>query len=152
MNASSVPSRVRPQPTQRFRVVVESHDGAEAASRAMQWADGALRVLQLTERPRQELHLALDEVLTNIGLHAYAEGELVRIWLTMSRYPGEVRVVVADAGVAFNPLRHVRGPEDVALSERRIGGLGIFLTTRVADELKYRRRDRRNTLTLVKRT
>ncbi len=135
----------------RYRVIVESRDAEDAASRAMQWADGALRVVQLPERARQEVHLALDEVLTNVAIHAYPDGELRRIWLSVSRRPGQVRVVVADAGRAFNPLRHVRGPEDTPLEERRIGGLGIFLTTQVVDEVRYRRRDGRNVLTLVKR-
>lgn len=135
----------------RHRVSIESRDSAEVASRAIQWADGAFRVAQLPERTRLELHLALDEIVTNVARYAYADGEPRRIGLSMTREPGKLRLVVSDAGRPFNPLRHVYMPEGVALEDRRVGGLGIFLVTRVVDQVRYRRRDGRNTLTLVKR-
>lgn len=145
-------SQVARRRAMRYRVVVESPDPADAAGRAMQWADGALRVVQLPERQRQELHLALDEVLANVAHHAYPEGAPRRIWLSISRTPDAVRVVVSDIGAPFNPLRHVQQPGDAPLDELPVGGLGIFLTTRAADEVRYRRRAGRNVLTLVKRT
>lgn len=135
----------------RYRVMIESRDAEEAVVRAVQWADGAMRVVQLPQRPRMELHLALDEMVANVARHAYPEGATCRIWLSIERRADEVRVVVADRGIPFNPLRHVRAPEDAPLDQRRVGGLGIFLTTRMVDEIRYRRRDGRNTLTMVKR-
>lgn len=135
----------------RHRVTIESHDSAEAAARAIQWADGAFRVAQLPERPRLELHLALDEIVTNVARYAYDVGEVRRIALSVAREPRTLRVVVSDTGRPFNPLRHVYTPEDTPLAERRVGGLGIFLVRQVVDEVRYRRRDGRNVLTLVKR-
>ena len=56
-----------------------------------------------------------------------------------------------DGGVPFDPL--TRKAPDVTLSaeEREIGGLGIFLTRKLMDEVRYRREDGRNILTLRKR-
>lgn len=135
----------------RYRVVVEGRDTDDVASRAIQWADGAFRVAQLPERTRLELHLALDEVVTNVARYAYPDSEPRRIALSIAREPGRLRVVVSDWGTPFNPLRHVYMPEDAPIADRRIGGLGIFLVTQVVDRVQYRRRDGRNTLTLSKK-
>jgi anti-sigma regulatory factor (Ser/Thr protein kinase) len=136
----------------RHRVLIESPDAAEAAARAIQWADGAFRVAQAPEPTRLALHLALDEIVTNVARYAYDEGQPRRIALSVAREPGAVRVVVSDTGRPFNPLHHVYTPEDTPLDQRRVGGLGIFLVRQVVDEVRYRRRDGRNVLTLVKRT
>jgi len=62
--------------------------------------------------------------------------------------PGELRVEVADQGVAFNPLE--AEPPDLAssLEARPIGGLGIYLVKSLATSLTYRREQGWNRLTI----
>ena len=56
-----------------------------------------------------------------------------------------------DRGIPFDPLE--KPDPDVLLSaeEREIGGLGIFMTKKVMDELRYEFNDGQNILTMKKR-
>jgi anti-sigma regulatory factor (Ser/Thr protein kinase) len=60
-------------------------------------------------------------------------------------------VTVIDDGRPFDPL--ALPPPDLSLDikDRPIGGLGIFLLRKLADEIHYEWRDGRNRLTLEKR-
>ena len=65
--------------------------------------------------------------------------------------PGAVSFTFIDRGVPFDPLR--RSDPDLTLpaEEREIGGLGIFLTKEIMDDVRYAYRDGQNMLTLIKR-
>jgi anti-sigma regulatory factor (Ser/Thr protein kinase) len=56
-----------------------------------------------------------------------------------------------DSGVAFNPLERPEPDITVAIEDRAIGGLGIFLTRKWMDEMAYDRILDRNVLTIYKR-
>ncbi|MGW0807718.1 ATP-binding protein [Nonomuraea sp. NPDC002799] len=103
----------------------------------------------LPARDAHRLRLAADELVTNIVLHGYAnrEGSLTldggvereRVWLR-----------IQDEGRPFDPRAGFRPPEHgVPLTERRIGGLGIFLALSSLDDFSYELAAGRNTSTLV---
>jgi serine/threonine-protein kinase RsbW len=99
------------------------------------------------------LHLAVDEVATNIVTHAYAEqGIDGRLYLEAELDGEALRVHLEDTGVAYDPTKR-EDPADLdkPLEERGIGGLGIFLARRNVDALRYERRGDRNRLTFVLR-
>ncbi|MCD8193264.1 MAG: ATP-binding protein, partial [Tannerellaceae bacterium] len=55
-----------------------------------------------------------------------------------------------DSGISFNPT--VKQTPDISLpvSDRPIGGLGIFLVKQIMNEVKYDRIGNKNILTMVK--
>lgn len=103
-----------------------------------------------------KLRLAVDEIATNIVMHAYGkrgiEGEIVvRAEITAD----ELAIVIEDTGPEYDP-RSAKAPtaEDLArpLEERNIGGLGIFLTLKSVDRFDYRRAgDRNHTILAMRR-
>jgi serine/threonine-protein kinase RsbW len=100
--------------------------------------------------PKRLLHLqlALEEAVMNIGSYAYETppGELlVRVTTSDGRFVTEL----IDEGKPFDPIAMDTPNLKAELSERKIGGLGIFLLRKVMDEVHYRRQDGRNILTLV---
>lgn len=135
----------------RRRLRAEGREPAEVAGRAMRWLDDVLKSLGVEDRPRWEMHLAVDEVVTNVARHAYAPGAMRCLSINATRTPRELRVVVSDNGAPFDPLRHVRVPAVRELEDTPVGGLGIYLATQAVDRIRYRRHAGRNTLTLVKR-
>ena len=92
--------------------------------------------------------LALDEVVTNIVRHAFDDGDVHEIAITITVDAGVVTVVVADGGRPFDP--HTVPPADVhaPLEHRPIGGLGVHLVRSLAQDMAYQRTDDRNVLTL----
>jgi serine/threonine-protein kinase RsbW len=100
----------------------------------------------------RDLDLALEEVLTNIIAHGYADNREHEITVSLEVRPGEVRVDVEDDGQPFNPLDAPVPDTTQPLDERPVGGLGIHLVRALMDGLEYRRQGDRNCLTMRKTT
>ncbi len=99
-----------------------------------------------------QVDLAVEEIFVNISNYAYAPHTgKVRIKVEVSEVPPEVTVTLSDRGIPYDPLS--KKDPDVTLSagERPIGGLGIFLTKKLMDDISYEYRDGRNILTLKKK-
>lgn len=103
-------------------------------------------------KARMQLDLAVEEIFINICSYAYAPdvGDAV-IRVRTQKEPAAVVMVFSDWGVPYNPLEKEDPDVTAIASERQVGGLGIFLTKKVMDELRYEYRDGKNLLTLVKR-
>jgi anti-sigma regulatory factor (Ser/Thr protein kinase) len=70
--------------------------------------------------------------------------------IEFSDEPVEVTITFMDNGIPFDPLQ--RRDPDVTLSaeERRIGGLGIFMTKKTMDSVDYEYKNGQNILRLKK--
>ena len=103
-------------------------------------------------KAQMQLDLAVEEIFVNIANYAYAPGEgKAAIRVQVSEEPRRVNVTFRDRGVPYNPLEK-EDPDVTALAaERKLGGLGIFLTKQLMDEVQYEYRDGQNVLTLTKR-
>jgi anti-sigma regulatory factor (Ser/Thr protein kinase) len=102
--------------------------------------------LEDTER-RSDLLVAAEEAFTNIAKHAYEDGGEVEI--EMEAGPNGVLLTFCDGGKPFDP-RSVPPPDlDIEAEERAVGGLGVHLMMNLVDEVRYRREEGRNVLTLV---
>ncbi len=97
----------------------------------------------------QRLVLVLEEALLNVVRYAYggeAGGDVdIRCWGTEVGMSLEVR----DRGRPFDPLSVPDPDLSKGVAERPVGGLGIFLIKKMADEVSYRREDETNILTMV---
>ena len=99
-----------------------------------------------------QIELAVEEIFVNIANYAYApEIGRATVRVSVSDDPLTVTITFIDCGVPYDPLK--RSDPDVTLSaeEREIGGLGIFMTKKVMDEVAYEYKDGQNVLTLKKR-
>lgn len=96
------------------------------------------------------IELALEEVLVNIIKHAYEESGLEGlIEINCGTDAGSLVIEIIDSGKPFD-IFSVREPDIYAdIDERQIGGLGIFFVKKLMDDVRYRREDGRNILTLV---
>jgi serine/threonine-protein kinase RsbW len=97
-----------------------------------------------------DLQLAVEEAITNIIVHGYADTPGT-IAICCRAGPDEVIVEISDTAPAFDPLR-VPEPDTAAdLEDREVGGLGIFLARKVTDAATYRYEQGQNILTLIKK-
>jgi serine/threonine-protein kinase RsbW len=98
----------------------------------------------------QVYHLALatEEAFVNICKYSYPEshGEVE----LMCKPEGDRFVMeIADSGIPFD-ITALPDPDVTAgISERKIGGLGIFLIKKMTDEVKYHREGDKNVLRIV---
>ncbi len=98
-----------------------------------------------------KVDLALEEVFTNIVRHGYDDNDPHEIVVRLHGSRERIRIHVEDDGRHFNPLMAPEVDLNAALSERRVGGLGVHLVRRLMDQVRYQRRAGGNRLTLVKR-
>jgi len=103
-------------------------------------------------RAQMQITVAAEEIFVNIANYAYAPGTgkaTVRVDITDS--PRTAVLTFLDSGVPFDPL--AKEDPDVSLSaeERKIGGLGIYMTKKTMDEVGYAYENGQNRLTLVKK-
>lgn len=101
-------------------------------------------------KTQMQIDLAVEEIFVNIASYAYAPGEGTAC--VEAEISGDSAVITfTDRGTPYNPLEK-EDPDVTAMAqERKIGGLGIFLTKQVMDEVRYERRDGQNILTLRKK-
>jgi len=102
----------------------------------------------LDETALNHLELCSEEALVNVFSYAYPEGSGDAL-ASCREEGGLFHVDIVDSGVPFDATSGP-DPDTVSdLSERNIGGLGIFFIKKLMDEIHYRREDGRNILTLV---
>lgn len=97
------------------------------------------RAIDLSERQFEDVHMAVDEAVTNVMEHAYAGRQDGEILIMAHREPKELVIEIRDYGKPFDPSKvkapNVKGP----LSKRSIGGLGIFFMKKLMDKVEFHR-------------
>jgi anti-sigma regulatory factor (Ser/Thr protein kinase) len=98
------------------------------------------------------IQLATDEAASNIIEHAYEKITDGVLELSCGVRDNLITIVLVDHGESFDPSEIPLPDLKADLSERKIGGLGIFLMRKLMDEVHYEaNRDKSNVLTMTKR-
>ena len=98
-----------------------------------------------------QIGVAVEEIFVNIANYAYHPDKgNATVRVEVSGDPVCVTITFVDHGVPYDPL--AKDDPDVTLSadDREIGGLGIFMTKRIMDDVAYEYKDGQNILTLKK--
>ena len=88
----------------------------------------------------------------NVASYAYEDeqGSIVIEYELVLSPSKEISLTIIDSGKEFDPLAK-EDPNIVTLyEEKKIGGLGIYLTKQIMDEVSYERKDGKNILFLKK--
>ncbi len=103
------------------------------------------------EEAQLGLDLAVEEIFANIANYAYyPQTGKVTIHGCLTRECCKITLSFEDSGKPFNPLEKMDPNLDRINGKRQIGGLGIFLTRKMVDDIQYEYRDGKNILTLYK--
>lgn len=105
----------------------------------------------LDEEASYRLHLAVDEIATNIITHGYAGAGLTGLLeLRVAIDESALTITIEDSGIAYTPSPHQLPDHlNLPLEQRRPGGLGIYLATHNVDKFSYERIGERNRHTLI---
>jgi anti-sigma regulatory factor (Ser/Thr protein kinase) len=118
-------------------------------ARASRWAVRLATEQGFSDSDAARVDLVLSEALTNIISHGYARdiGDWIELVMQVTE-PG-ISILVRDRGRPFDPLQAPPLLAARSLAEAQVGGLGIPLMRRYADEIRYARQAGRNDLTLM---
>lgn len=96
-----------------------------------------------------KVNLALEEVVINVINYAYDDG-LHEFQVSLTSKADALTIEIIDDGRPFDPLNDAPKPDvNAAMEDRNIGGLGIHLVSKMMDDVRYRREEGKNHLTLV---
>jgi serine/threonine-protein kinase RsbW len=105
-----------------------------------------------TEKEIYSLQLAADEAATNIIEHAYEGISNAEINVTCDMRGNVLTITMRDSGRPFDPSKVKQPNLKADLSERQIGGLGVYLMRKLMDEVRYESNSKTgNLLTMIKR-
>ncbi len=97
----------------------------------------------------KEIELATEEALVNIINYAYPDHKGDIKVTCMKHPPKSFEIRIEDTGIAFD-LLSLKAPDiSACISDREIGGLGVFLIRKLMDEIHYHRKKGKNILNLV---
>lgn len=97
-----------------------------------------------------KIRLCIEEVVENIVSYAYKDGNgFVEVGTRIDN--GVLEISFKDAGVRFNPLEKEDPDITLAIEDRPIGGLGIFLCKQMMDDIRYSYENGENRLTMYKK-
>ena len=116
----------------------------------MQFVVTSARDAGFPARRIMEIELAVEEALVNIINYAYPDQDNGDVELKCGLEDQERFIIeIRDSGVPFDVGSQSDPDLDANIAERKIGGLGIFLVRKMADEMQYKREGEENVLTLL---
>ena len=99
-----------------------------------------------------KLELAVDEACANVIEHAYGHDTTKEVIVRATLDSDEVRIDVEDTGRGFDPQTVPAAELEKLVAERKSGGLGMRLMTKLMDEVRYEiEPGKRNALHMTKR-
>ena len=123
----------------------------DSLPQVLAFVDEYLESLDCSMKVQMQIDVAVEEIYVNVASYAYApKTGPVTISLETEDAPRSVTITFTDSGVPYDPL--AKEDPDIRLSadEREIGGLGIFMTKKIMDDVTYTYKDGQNILTLKK--
>ena len=130
---------------------LEVEAAAENLPEVQAFVEERLEAADCPIKAQMQIGVAVEEIFINIASYAYAPDKgSATVRVEVSEEPVAVTITFMDHGVPYDPL--AKADPDVTLSadERDIGGLGIFMTKKIMDDVAYEYKDGKNILTLKK--
>ena len=116
------------------------------------FVDEQLEAVGCSMKTQMQIDVAVEEIFVNVASYAYAPGHGgAEVRVEISGEPLTAAITVIDRGVPYNPLAREDPELTLSAEEREVGGLGIYLTKELMDDVSYAFRDGQNILTLKKK-
>lgn len=130
---------------------LEIEASVERLQEVLDFVNAHLEAIDCPPKAQMQMEIAVEEIFVNIAHYAYAPDKgMAKVRVEVSGEPVAVTITFIDRGVPYDPLK--KEDPDVTLSaeDREIGGLGIFMTKKIMDDISYEYKDGQNILTLKK--
>ena len=105
---------------------------------------------RLSGEDRHKLTLIVEELFTNTVTHGHKGDSDSPVSITFQESGTDIILLYTDAAPPFNPLDGEQSTDiDSSIRKRRVGGLGVFLTTELVHRATYRYHDGKNSIYLT---
>ena len=118
--------------------------------KADSFVGGVLDKLGCDSGIKKQIALAFEECFVNIVSYAYGDN-CGKAEITVEGDRSKVTLILKDSGSPFDPLDNPDPDLSLSVQDRKIGGLGVYLTKKSMDSVAYEYTDNQNVLTMEKR-
>lgn len=121
----------------------------ENLSQVISFIEACLESLDCPPKASMQINIAVEEIFVNVASYAYGseEGDVT---ISVDAEPDSISIVFEDSGIPYDPLKKPDPDITLSVEKRAIGGLGIFMTKKMMDDMSYEYKDGMNILTLKK--
>ena len=138
------------------RAEIRIHPTTREVRRASLWLEQAAAGEGVPADQIVRLDQCLDEALANVINHGGPTAHSAHVVLQLAVHHAtpqcSAELVIVDEGRPFDPSAASEArPKAASLAEANLGGLGLAMMRSFSDELRYRRADGRNHLTVCVR-
>lgn len=135
---------------ERFSLSVDSR--LERLGEIGEFVGRVARGWGLDEKQTYDVQMAIDEACSNVIQHAYGGKPNGTLDITIEKRGKDFVVTIRDQGKPFDPKTVARPKTKAPLSERNIGGLGLFFMYKLMDRVEFDFSSKRgNSLTMAKK-
>ena len=130
---------------------LELEAAKENLAEVQAFVDERLERADCMPKAQMQIAVAVEEIFINIASYAYAPDKgkaIVRV--EVSEDPVTVTITFVDHGMPYDPLAKEDPDINLPAEQREAGGLGIFMTKKIMDNVNYTYKDGQNILTLKK--
>jgi serine phosphatase RsbU (regulator of sigma subunit)/anti-sigma regulatory factor (Ser/Thr protein kinase) len=120
----------------------------ENLSRLINFVNRELEKGGFKSEMKDMINVAIEEIFVNIANYAYESGT-GDVTLSVSVTDKAV-IKFEDKGKPYNPLESAAPNLETGISDRQVGGLGIYLVKKLMDSIEYSRFENRNVLIITK--
>ena len=104
---------------------------------------------ELGREDRHKLTLIVEELFTNTVNHGHRGDSDAPVFITFEEDQGDVHLIYEDSAPPFDPLAAGKRTDiESTVKERRVGGLGIFITIGLTEQVDYSYVEGRNRIGL----
>jgi len=103
----------------------------------------------ITSKDRLSIMLIAEELATNICNYAYPNKN-GNFEVDIKFLSDRCCIKITDSGDPFDPTKAEEPDINASIEERKIGGLGLFLVSKNADELQYERAKNKNVVRITR--
>ena len=124
----------------------------EALSDVLGFVDQMLDRFGCPMKIQMAICVAIEDVFVNVAHYAYPQGQgdvILSVGFDEDSRTATFRMT--DGGVPFDPLKKPDPDITLAVEDREIGGLGIFITKKTMDSISYAYENGENVLTMIKK-
>jgi sigma-B regulation protein RsbU (phosphoserine phosphatase) len=101
--------------------------------------------LETVPKVASKINIIIDEIYSNIV--NYSKATLAEIGYSIEN--GQIILSFVDNGIPYNPLEMVEPDITLSAEERDIGGLGIFIVKKMANNVEYKYEEGKNILNVM---
>lgn len=104
---------------------------------------------ELGREDRHKLTLIVEELFTNTVNHGHRGDSDAPVFITFEEDQGDVHLIYEDSAPPFDPLAAGKRTDiESTVKERRVGGLGVFITIGLTEQADYSYVEGRNRICL----